>query len=244
MLQWKMRNFIKIFCYLCGLVKKYALPCFGGTIAGIFIYDFLPFVLSLSVGNFAAGLFAKAFSLACLPMLITTVFNRITTPLYGRFALDQLCCKDIFLKSQIVKAVILLPIIFGLQQTAFAWLPILLGSRWIGIIPLYRILSLYALFRAHYDDLGALVNLGLGKPALLAKNQLLHAGLVLLSLPAQLYFKSVIFACVLSSVWMIVVCMRLWYQIFIELDITSTDILNSVMNLKNRGLSIVFKTTG
>ena len=228
--------------HLRNLLKKYAFPALSGIFANVFIYDFLPFFLSISVSSHAAGLFAKAFSLACLPLLITTVFNRITTPLYGYHMHNLARCKSIFLQSQILKVVVLLPGIFFLQQTANLWLPLLLGARWHGVIPIYRILAVYAFCRSFYDDLGSLISLGLGQPSMMAKNQLFHAAMVVLSLPLLFYCKSVLLAAGFCSLCMLLACARLWYYLFEVLQITAKDIWANIINLKNRGVGFVGKT--
>jgi O-antigen/teichoic acid export membrane protein len=227
--------------YIFTLIKKFAIPGFGGTMASLLIYDFLPFVLSVRLGNAEAGLFIRAFSLATLPMLVTTIFNRITTPLYAKSYLNPKSCRSIFLLSQITKALLIWPIILFLQNTSQVWIGILCGSRWIPIVPIYKILCVYVIFRAHYDDLGSLINIGISRPGLMAKNQMLHASLILLFLPSIIYFKSIIFASAVFSLCMFLVCINLWVNIFIILDITLEDIFTTLLILKKRGQSFVIK---
>lgn len=237
------RNFsTKInFNYIFRLIRKFAIPGFGGTVASLVIYDFLPFILSLRLGNMEAGLFIRAFSLATLPMLVTTIFNRITTPLYAKSFLNLQSCKSIFLLSQITKSLLILPIILFLQNTSQLWITILCGGKWISIVPIYKTLCVYVIFRAHYDDLGALVNIGISRPGLMAKNQMLHAALIICCLPAIIYFKSIIFASTIFSLCMFLVCLNLWISIFAILEITQEDIFMTLLILKKRGQSFVIK---
>lgn len=221
------------------ILKKFALPSFGGSLAGIIIYDFMPFFLGVTQGSHQAGIFAKAFSLATLPLLLTTVFNRITTPLYAKSAKDLESCKNIFLKSQICKAIILTPAILFLQTTSSFWLPRLLGTGWSGSEPIYNILCIYAVFRCHYDDLGALINVGLGKPEMMAKNQLIHAGLTLLILPIILYNNSLKLTTQLFTIFMIIACIRLWTKILAELAVSKNDLEAAAHEIFNRSKNFI-----
>lgn len=208
-------NYSKIYSgHVLKIMKKFSLPTFVNNLAGLLLYDFIPFFIAFSQGVVAAGIYAKAFAVAAMPMLLTTVFNRVTTPLYAAKSGCLAECKKIFLKSQGVKFLIMVPIIFFMQLSARFWFCRIFGNQWLSAQPVFQILCFYVFARSFYDDLGPLVNIAMNKPFLLTKNQLFHAGYTVLILPLIYFSPNLLFIAALHSLGMILASAFLWKSIF------------------------------
>ena len=205
------------------IIKKFGFATLLSNIAGIFIYDFSPFFLSILLDSKSAGIYTKAFALATFPLLITSVFNRVTTPIYGKFSKDTQICRRVFLYSQIIKFIILAPLFAGLTITSKYWLT-LLGPQWQSALVVYKILNLYGFARCFYDDLGPLFNLAIGKPKSFAKIQLLYGLIIFTSSPLIFFYVNdlVTFA-IINSCIMVFITLVSWAKAFKNLGLERSD---------------------
>lgn len=206
-------------------IKTFGIATLRSNLAGIFLYEFYPFLLAIMLGFDSAGIFAKSFSLATLPLLLTTVCNRITTPIYGTMQ-ETYDCKRIFLMSLFVKILVLIPALIFLAFFADRWIPILLGGQWLSVIGCYRILCFYSFGRALYDDIGPLFNLALKQPLVFAQYQLFQAFLVLFFMPVIFFTKSLKVTCIIASIIMLTTFFKIFYKICEIMFIDSNDFKN------------------
>jgi O-antigen/teichoic acid export membrane protein len=80
-------------------------------------------------------------------MLTTSIFGNVLFPSYAKMQDDKARLSRAYLKSTAMVFLVIVPVSIGLAITAPLLVPILLGSQWIPMIPLWQIFSLYGLTR-------------------------------------------------------------------------------------------------
>ncbi|MFC1854315.1 oligosaccharide flippase family protein [Candidatus Dependentiae bacterium] len=151
-------------------------------IGGVFnlaIYEyFMPFLIGGMAGMHQAGLYAKAFSLATFPLMLTAICNRITSPIYTKNQFLTPRLRRCFVKVQTYKVFALLPMQIILAVSASFWIPMVLGDHWREMVSVYRIMTFYGLFRAFFDDVPPVISLGFKDPWALTWNQVIQSIIV------------------------------------------------------------------
>ncbi len=147
-----------------------------GGLFNLAIYEyFMPFLIGSFAGMHQAGLFAKAFSLATFPLMLTAVCNRLLSPLYTQHQFCVPILRRCFVHVQTYKVFVLLPLQFFLAILAPTWIPMVFGGHWAEMVIVYQIMTFYGLVRAFFDDVPPLVSLGFKKPWELTKNQIVQS---------------------------------------------------------------------
>jgi teichuronic acid exporter len=194
--------------------KTFGVASWVGGVFGLAIYDFMPFLLGRLVGMHQAGLYAKAFSLATFPLMLTVVFNRITAPLYTKNQFEAAKLRRYFVKAQVYKMVILFPLQLALAICAPFWILTVFGTRWSELVVVYQVMACYGLARAFFDDVPPLIALGFKKPWELTKNQIFQSIFIIIFAPISVIKFGALGAAVVMSLSMILSVLFFWRVVF------------------------------
>ncbi|MDP2874026.1 MAG: lipopolysaccharide biosynthesis protein [bacterium] len=156
--------------------KTFGWPIWLSGIASLLLFQFDKFIVGNLIGTESLGFYAKAFSLASLPTgMVTGIVSRVTFPVYAQYQ-DQ--------KEKLTRAFSLvtsgmwrlaLPISLGLVLSARELVEIMIGARWLPMVPIFQLLLIYSMVRVLLDDTGPFLSGGLGKPVLITKALFLQA---------------------------------------------------------------------
>jgi O-antigen/teichoic acid export membrane protein len=121
------------------------------TSAGIFRFSFSQgdnIVVGRMLGVAPLGIYQLAYSVSSIPISeITDVFNRVVLSVYVKIADDPKRLKLAFLKTTV--AISILSSVVGLGIFLFSDIfVILLGPKWIAVIPILRILAFFGIIQA------------------------------------------------------------------------------------------------
>jgi len=142
----------------------------------IFLANLIIFFLTQGddafVGKFlgvaALGFYQVAYRLSNLPATeITHIISRVTFPAYSKLQKNLTQFREAYLNTLSFVSFIAFPLVLGLFVLAPEVVKILLGDKWLPIIPALRILSLFGIIRA-ITGVGGSVILAAGKPQLIA----------------------------------------------------------------------------
>jgi len=105
---------------------------------------------SLIVGKFTneqtLGIYAMAKQLAIMPVTkISVVVNQLAGPVMARIQDEQERLRTSFLRLVRLVTCLTLPLCVGLALVAADLIPVVLGEKWLGVVPLFRVFCLYAL---------------------------------------------------------------------------------------------------
>ena len=201
-------------------ITSFGFATWTGGLLGLFLYDFIGALVGLGSGVHSGGLYARSFKMATLPLMVTAVFNRITTSLYAHAGGDLEMIKQIFLKAQIVKAVLLIPVQGFLIVPAPWWIPLVLGEQWLGAVALYQLLACYGFVRAFYDDVPAVFVYGLRYPWIFIQQHLTQVCAMLAGwILAKNFFADAVLGSLVMFIGMLCATTVLWVRVFVRLSI-------------------------
>ncbi len=128
---------------------RFGLPSMGSGLTKFFQNQIDTLIVGRQLGTTAVGLYNKAFTLTTRlsDMLTTSIFGNVLFPSYSRIQDDKPRMARAYLKSTSMVFLIIVPVSIGLAITAPLLVPILLGPRWVPMIPVWQIFSLYGLTR-------------------------------------------------------------------------------------------------
>ena len=218
-------------------VSLFGYATWAGGLLSIFLYDFMGAFVGVNSGTHEGGLYARSFKMATLPLMITTVFNRLSTPLYASSRCDKVLIKNIFLKSQFIKALLLVPIQIFFMLTAPFWIPLMLGDQWASAVFLYQILGLYGMIRGFYDDVTAVFVYGLRWPWVPLQQHIVQAAsmALMLGILRPLLAGSVLAAGVMCGAIALTV-LAIWVRVIVSLQITLHDGIECVHDVASSGM--------
>jgi len=94
------------------------------------------------LGETSLGLYARAYALMLLPITqITTVLASSMLPMLSRVHDDRARSKNLFLRALGMIALVGFPMMLGLASVADPFVRALYGPKWLGLIPLLRVLA-------------------------------------------------------------------------------------------------------
>ena len=105
---------------------------------------------NLIVGKFTneqtLGIYAMAKQLAIMPVTkISVVVNQLAGPVMARIQDEQERLRTSFLRLLRLVTCLTLPLCVGLALVAGDLIPVVLGEKWLAVVPLFRVFCLYAL---------------------------------------------------------------------------------------------------
>jgi PST family polysaccharide transporter len=149
-------------------IKFGAVLWVGGT-ATFVLYKYNDWVLGTFVGAAALGFYTKALSFAQMPTsLVTSVVSKVALPTYAKVQHEKEKLGKAF---NLVLAWILrfsVPISLILFLTAEEFTLMLIGEKWLPMVPIFKMLIVYSLIRPIFDDTGAFLT-AIGKPKIMTK---------------------------------------------------------------------------
>lgn len=240
---WKFGADIK-FSVIKTFFKTFGIATWIGMIFSLTLYDFMPFLLGNIEGVYAAGIYAKAFSMATFPLMLTAIFARMTTPLYTRYQYSILDLQRVFLKAQTFKFVLLFPAQLFLCCTASYWIPYAFGVAWISMVPVYRLMTVYGFCRAFFDDVPNLFTYGFKNPWVLTKNQIIQSLIIMVSGPLLVYCFGVCGGAITSVISMVVGTLIVWKTSWQKLGCSFDLCLKTIKNLLYQGKKIILRVSG
>ncbi len=107
---------------------------------------------NLLIGRFvsagALGLYRQAYALLLLPTnQITQMLSNVMFPALSRIQDEKFRVKVIMLKAQRVIALLSMPMVVGMFVVLESFVMAILGEKWIGIIPIFRVLCLVGILQ-------------------------------------------------------------------------------------------------
>jgi len=121
---------------------------YGGNLIGFGMFNYLVrnadnLVIGRCLGTVPLGLYGRAYSLVLMPLTnITEVLSRVMFPTLSRIQGDQPRVRSVYLRATRLIALISMPVVVGMLATADTSIRVLLGSKWAGMVPVFRILCL------------------------------------------------------------------------------------------------------
>lgn len=127
----------------------YALPSLGSGLLRYFQSQIDTLVVGRQLGPTPVGFYNKAYTLTgrMSDMLTNSIFGNILFPSYAKIQDEKPRLTRAYLKSTKMVFLIIVPVSFGLAITAPVLVPVLLGPKWVPMIVLWQIFSLYGLTR-------------------------------------------------------------------------------------------------
>lgn len=208
--------------------KSFGLATWLGGIVSLTIYDFMPFLVGTLSSTYQAGLYAKAFSMATFPVMLTGIFNRLTVPLYTQYQGDVEQIKSIFVKTQTIKLFLLLPTQVLMAVTAHYWIPALIGDKWIPMVAVYQVMTLYGIVRAFFDDVPGILLYGFKQPWELTKNQMIQSVIIMLVAPPLVMWQQAYGGAIAMSIMLSVAAVLFWMKIFNYLSCSWLDFVRCI----------------
>ncbi|HEV8308394.1 MAG TPA: oligosaccharide flippase family protein [Methylomirabilota bacterium] len=145
-------------------LRSFGLPIWLGGFFSIFTYQFDDFLVGSLVGLTELGFYSKAFAMSLLPLSLTGVLSRVVSPIYSSTQRDLGHLARTFELAQGGKIRLVAPFVAIMWFGAFEFVILVLGEKWLPMVPLLRVLLAYGLLRSVFDDTAALTTLGLGRP--------------------------------------------------------------------------------
>lgn len=198
--------------------KSFGIATWLGGIFSLTIYDFMPFLIGMLSSTTQAGLYAKAFSMATFPVMLTGIFGRLTVPLYTHYQFNIPEMRNIFVKTQAIKMLLLLPTQLLMAIYAHLWIPLLLGTKWLPMIPVYQIMTVYGIARAFFDDVPAVYLYGFKNPWQLTRNQILQSIIIMALGPVLVHFFQAQGGALAMSCMLLSAAILFWRSICISLE--------------------------
>ena len=167
---------------------KFGIYLWVGGVTTFIIFQYNDFILGTFISAAVLGFYAKAYQFAQLPTtLVTGIVSRVALPTYSKLQTEKeklgiaynLVLRNIFRLSA--------PFSLLLFLTSSDLTLVLLGEKWLPMVPLLQLLLIFSLLRPIFDDTGAFLT-AIGKPAMLTRYLSVQAGLLLVLTPLLVYF--------------------------------------------------------
>ncbi|UCD79998.1 MAG: oligosaccharide flippase family protein [Desulfobacterales bacterium] len=130
----------------------------------LFFLKFDDYLAGTLCGLMALGLYAKAYSFSLIPLqFISSIVSRVAGPTYAKLQNDrqELSKAFAYTTRNIVRVSGLFALILPSVATEFVL--IVLGDQWLGLVPILRILFVYAWLRPLINEFGVLYT-AVGRP--------------------------------------------------------------------------------
>ena len=151
--------------------------------ATLITLKFDDFLVGTILSTEQLGYYARAYALACLPTtMIAHVVAKVAFPLYSRVQDDKDKLSEAFSSTMGGIIVLTLPLAVGMALLAPEFVVLLFGETWRPMIPLLRLLLIYASLRPAFDNTGELFT-AIGRPKTAGLIQMAQAGVVLVLCP-------------------------------------------------------------
>lgn len=135
-------------------------------------------VVTKMLGAAALGLYQVAFRISNAPVTeMSHVVAQLTFPAYAEVQRDLSALSRRWLQVLGVTASVALPAAAIVAITAPDIMPLILGTSWVGVVPVIQVLAIFGAVRALNAASGTLFN-AVGKPRLLARISVIQLGVL------------------------------------------------------------------
>ncbi len=160
-----------------------------GGLTTFIIYKFNDFVTGTFLSTSTLGFYSRAFTFAGRPTSsVTGVVSRVALPTYALIQKDKE--KLTFTFNLVLRSIVRVsaPLSLFLFLLADDFTRVLLGDKWLPMVPIFKILLVYGFLRSIFDDAGAFLT-AIGKPNLVSRYLAVQALMILITTPLlTLYF--------------------------------------------------------
>jgi len=130
-------------------IFSFSIPLFGTRAMNYWVRNLDDLLIGRLIGASALGNYTRAYSLMRFPLIqITKVMDQVYFPVLSQPSVQVSTVKSIFFKTNRLSAFIFLPVMAGLSILAPDFIWVLLGEKWLDVIPLLRILALAGLLQS------------------------------------------------------------------------------------------------
>lgn len=128
---------------------RYGLPTMGGGALRYIQTQIDTWLVGRNFGTTSVGYYGRAYDLTTRlsDMLTSSIFGNVLFPSYAKMQDDRPRLARAYLKSTNMVFLMIVPLSVGLAITASLLVPVLLGPKWLPMIPIWQIFALYGLTR-------------------------------------------------------------------------------------------------
>ena len=136
----------------------------GSGFVGYFNSQFDIIIIGKLFGQEVLGMYSLAKQLVMRPaQIVNPIVTRVTFPVLAKVQDDQTQLKEIYLKTIYLISLVNFPIYLLMLILAPEIISLFLGEKWADVVPIFQVLTLFALFRSTGNPIGTLV-LAKGRP--------------------------------------------------------------------------------
>ena len=147
--------------------------------ASLLVFQFDNFIVGNIVGLSVLGFYTRAYSWATMPTSrITAIISKVAFPVYARLQEDKEKLSKAFSLTLSTIALLTIPLSLVSVLVIREAILVLVGEKWLDMIPLFYLLLGYMLLRPIFDDAGALLT-AVGKPKIINTAQLIQSGVMI-----------------------------------------------------------------
>ncbi len=163
---------------------NFGVPTMGSGVLRYFQTQIDTLIVGRSFGATPVGYYGKAYDLTTRlsDMLTSSIFGNVLFPSYAKLQDDKPRLARAYLKSTNMVLLMIVPMSVGLAIVAPILVPVLLGAKWLPMIPLWQIFALYGITRPISTNASPIF-LAVGQP-----RRNISASLVLLAIMIPLIF--------------------------------------------------------
>jgi O-antigen/teichoic acid export membrane protein len=187
------------------------------------------FLIGKWLGAAALGVFNLAFEIANLPSTeLVAPVNRVVLPVYARLAQQPAELRREFTRLLQWMALIILPVSVGLAAVAEPAVQVLLGPKWLQVIPLMTPLALAGIFLVLTSNTGPLLN-ALGKPHVIVWVGALQVGSLIPAVALGMWFAGLVGTAWALALHSLLLGFVIVYAITVRVTpLRATDIVSAV----------------
>jgi PST family polysaccharide transporter len=127
----------------------------AGTILNYFTRNADDLLIGKFVGAGALGIYQMAYRLMLWPLQkVSRVVGEVMFPALSSIQNDKELVKSIFLKVTRSIALVTFPMVLGIWVTAPTIVHLLLGEKWVGVIPIFQVLCILGIFQSITTNTG------------------------------------------------------------------------------------------
>lgn len=191
-------------------------------------YDNSDFIVAGRVlGEAPLGAYTLAWTLAQTPLeKLTTLVNRVTPSVFAKIQADPEALRRYLRNTTGVMALLVFPATIGMALVAPEFVPLVLGSKWNGVIAPLELLALHALIRSNVVLLPPLLNV-IGEERLVMWNNVM----AMIVLPISFYIGSHWGTVGIAAGWVAIyplVQIPLFSRIFRRINLPLSEYLGSL----------------
>lgn len=123
-------------------IIKYSANLIGFKTVNYFLRNADYILIGRYLGSEALGIYTIAYMMMLYPIQnVSQIFGRFMFPLISKFQDDMPRLRQIYAKTLSYIAFITFPLMIGVMAVADLFVPVLLGSKWVAVIPVLLILA-------------------------------------------------------------------------------------------------------